>query len=176
MSVTLTNAEKQARYRERHLGVDGEKVRVGLNLNAATRAKMGRLGGPLTPWHTIDGAQLWSAVCGPHFPAPEAAAFAAALYAAESQLWRAAIDSQRSATMAAVFELAGVVASAELIASYLSAWEPHTFTDPDVPELLRHLRGRGIKVGVLSNTMWPREWHEDVFRRDGVLDLIDGAV
>ena len=43
MSVTLTNAEKQARYRERHLGVDGEKVRVGLNLNAATRAKMGRL-------------------------------------------------------------------------------------------------------------------------------------
>jgi putative hydrolase of the HAD superfamily len=78
--------------------------------------------------------------------------------------------------MAAVFELAGVVASAELIAGYLSAWEPYTFTDPDVPELLRHLRGRGIKVGVLSNTMWPREWHEDVFRRDGVLDLIDGAV
>jgi hypothetical protein len=29
MSVTLTNAEKQARYRERYLGVDGEKVRVG---------------------------------------------------------------------------------------------------------------------------------------------------
>ena len=35
--LTLTNAEKQARYRERHLGVDGEKVRVGLNLNADTR-------------------------------------------------------------------------------------------------------------------------------------------
>jgi adenylylsulfate kinase-like enzyme len=42
-SLTLTNAEKQARYRERHLGVDGEKVRVGLNLNAGTREKMGRL-------------------------------------------------------------------------------------------------------------------------------------
>jgi hypothetical protein len=28
---------------KRHLGVDGEKVCVGLNLNAATRAKMGRL-------------------------------------------------------------------------------------------------------------------------------------
>jgi hypothetical protein len=37
MSVTLTDAEQQARYRERHLGVDGEKVRVGLNLNAGTR-------------------------------------------------------------------------------------------------------------------------------------------
>jgi hypothetical protein len=39
MSVTLSNAEKQARHRERHLGVDGEKVRVGLNLNAATGPK-----------------------------------------------------------------------------------------------------------------------------------------
>jgi hypothetical protein len=46
MSATLTNAEKQARYGERHLGVDGEKVRVGLNLNASTRAKMGRLAAP----------------------------------------------------------------------------------------------------------------------------------
>jgi hypothetical protein len=27
--VTLTNAEKQARYRERHLGVDGEKLASG---------------------------------------------------------------------------------------------------------------------------------------------------
>jgi hypothetical protein len=39
MSVTMTNAEKQARYRERRLGVDAEKVRAALNLNAATRAK-----------------------------------------------------------------------------------------------------------------------------------------
>jgi hypothetical protein len=41
--MALSNTEKQARYRERHLGVDGEKARVGLILNATTRAKMGRL-------------------------------------------------------------------------------------------------------------------------------------
>ena len=35
---------------------------------------------------------------------------------------------------------------------------------------------RGIRVGVLSNTMWPRSAHERVFLRDQVLDLIDGAV
>jgi hypothetical protein len=29
MSVTLSNAEKQARYRERHLGIDDEKVASG---------------------------------------------------------------------------------------------------------------------------------------------------
>jgi hypothetical protein len=43
MSVTLANAEKQARYCERHLGADGEKVRVGFNLNARTSAKRDRL-------------------------------------------------------------------------------------------------------------------------------------
>ncbi len=41
--MALTNAEKQARYRERHLGVDGGKSRVGLILDATTRAKMDRL-------------------------------------------------------------------------------------------------------------------------------------
>ena len=29
---------------------------------------------------------------------------------------------------------------------------------------------------MLSNTLWTREHHEDVFASDGVLDLIDGAV
>jgi len=133
-------------------------------------------GGTLTPWHTVDVAELWAAVCALHFPADEAAALAVALHAAESQLWRTAEHAHRSATMDALFELAGVSATAEMLASYVLAWEPHTFTDPDVPSLLSDLRERGIKIGVLSNTMWPRQWHEDVFRRDGVLDLIDGAV
>ncbi len=31
-------------------------------------------------------------------------------------------------------------------------------------------------MGVLSNTLWPRTWHEECFRRDGVLDRLDGAV
>ena len=35
---------------------------------------------------------------------------------------------------------------------------------------------RALKVGVLSNTIWPRAWHERIFERDGVLDLLDGAV
>jgi predicted DNA-binding ribbon-helix-helix protein len=41
--MALSNTEKQARYRARHLGVDGEKARVGLILDAGIRAKMDRL-------------------------------------------------------------------------------------------------------------------------------------
>jgi putative hydrolase of the HAD superfamily len=133
-------------------------------------------GGTLTPWHNIDGAELWATACAPNFPAAQAAAHAAALHAAEEELWRRSRADLSSASMTALFELAGVTATEALLASYVTAWEPHTLTDPEVPALLAYLRGRGIKVGVLSNTLWPRSWHEDVFRRDGVLDLIDGAV
>lgn len=133
-------------------------------------------GGTLTPWHNIDVAELWSAICLAHFPAGEAPGIAVTLHAAEDALWRASRAENRSATMSALFELAGVAVTEAFLASYVDIWEPHTFTDPDVPELLDFLRRGNVKVGVLSNTMWPRTWHEEVFRRDGVLDLINGAV
>ena len=101
---------------------------------------------------------------------------AAAVRASETEHWRLCETSHRSATLDAVFARAGVTPSAGFLASYFSAWDPHTQTDPDVPPLLRELRRRGVKVGVLSNTMWPRAAHERIFGRDGVLELIDGAV
>jgi putative hydrolase of the HAD superfamily len=133
-------------------------------------------GGTLTPWHTVDHVALWRQVCSLHFAGEHAERLAAAIYTAERELWLAAERESRSATMDHVFERAGVVPTEEFLASYLRAWEPHTLIDPDAPELLGYLGARDIRVGVLSNTMWPRSWHEEVFRRDGVLDLIDGAV
>jgi hypothetical protein len=41
--MPLTNAERQHAYRERHLGVDGEKKRVQLFLSAHARAQLDRL-------------------------------------------------------------------------------------------------------------------------------------
>ena len=38
------------------------------------------------------------------------------------------------------------------------------------------LRADGLRVGVLSNTIWPRAWHVAIFERDGVYDLVDGDV
>jgi putative hydrolase of the HAD superfamily len=133
-------------------------------------------GGTLTPWHAVDHEALWHTVCAGHFPAGQAAEAAMAILAAEQELWLLCEREQRSSTIGQVFERAGITPTDELLASYARAWEPHTFTDPDAAELLAGLRERGIRVGVLSNTMWPRSWHEDVFRRDGVLGLIDGAV
>jgi putative hydrolase of the HAD superfamily len=133
-------------------------------------------GGTLTPWHTIDHEALWRDVCAPHFPETRAAAVAAAILAAEQEHWRLCETAHRSATLDHVFERAGITAHQGLLDSYFVAWEPHTYTDPEVAPLLRELRRRGIKIGVLSNTMWPRALHERVFLRDDVLGLIDGAV
>ena len=111
-----------------------------------------------------------------HLAGEQAAQAAAAIHAAERDLWELAGRDQSSSTLSAVFERAGIEPTDALLASYSTAWEPHTYIDPDVPPLLAYLRESGIKVGVLSNTFWPRSWHEEIFRRDGVLDLIDGAV
>jgi len=132
-------------------------------------------GGTLTPWHTVDHDTLWREVCGPHFPG-RADQMAVAIRTAEQSSWQASEESQRSATLTEIFELAGMTPTEAFLASYFEAWDPHTFTDPDAVPLLKQLRECGIKVGVLSNTMWPRSAHERVFRRDAVLDLIDGAV
>jgi putative hydrolase of the HAD superfamily len=50
--------------------------------------------------------------------------------------------------------------------SYLEFWRLHTYAHPDAAELPAALRNLGLRVGVLSNTMWPREHHEAVFARD----------
>jgi putative hydrolase of the HAD superfamily len=133
-------------------------------------------GGTLTPWHDVDQEALWRAVCSAHYPAERVAEIAAAAATAEEHLWQLGRQENRSATLDQVFTQAGVTPTEALLASYYEAWEPHTFTHPDAVIVLRQLRERGIKVGVLSNTMWPRARHELIFSRDSVLDLIDGAV
>ena len=111
-------------------------------------------GGTLTPWHTIDHEALWREVCAPHFPAGEAEVVAAALCAAEREMWVAADAKYTSGTLQQIMAQAGVEPTKALLASYFELWDPHTLTDPEAAPLLRELRRR----------------------RDGVLELIDAAV
>jgi putative hydrolase of the HAD superfamily len=126
-------------------------------------------GGTLTPWHTVDPRESWLAATGD-------SELAARLDAAEAAAWTRSRDQHSSTTLDSVLEAAGVDADDRFLADYHSWWEPHTLTDPDVPELFGWLRGQGIRIGILSNTIWPRERHEGIFARDEVLALIDGAV
>ena len=126
-------------------------------------------GGTLTPWHVINPADCWGTVVDD----PE---LARTLAAAEDSIWVRSRDEHRSATLDEVIRLAGTTLTEAQRRSYHDWWEDHTHTDPQVSDLFSALRERGLKVGVLSNTIWPRVEHERYFRRDNVLDLIDGAV
>ncbi|MCW2837371.1 MAG: family hydrolase [Marmoricola sp.] len=134
-------------------------------------------GGTLTRWHDIDfhaeSVALAHAVVASD-SAPEV--HVDHLQRANQVIWGRSRDHQQSSTLADLFAEAGLDHDPELLTHYREFWEPHTVTDVQVAPLFTLLRERGIKVGVLSNTIWPRAWHEDFFRRDGVLDLIDGDV
>jgi putative hydrolase of the HAD superfamily len=141
---------------------------------AAVEAVVFDWGGTLTPWHTVDFAEEAKALAEAAVEAgPEVHL---ALAAATQEVWSRSRDHHRSATLADIFEAAGLTHDEGMLTAYREFWEPHTHTDPDVLALFRGLHEDGLRVGVLSNTVWPRAWHEEFFRRDGVLDLIDGAV
>jgi putative hydrolase of the HAD superfamily len=101
---------------------------------------------------------------------------AAALRAAGDVVWGRSRDHHTSATLADIFSEAGLSHDESLLTAYREFWEPHTLTDEDVLPLFSRLKVDGLRIGVLSNTVWPRDWHEGYFRRDGVLEMIDGAV
>jgi putative hydrolase of the HAD superfamily len=137
-------------------------------------------GGTLTPWHTVDIRIGWrevAQVLEPH----RVEEVADRLLAAETALWERTRNEHTAATLDDVFAMAEMtVAEDELlheaVAPLFAFWEPHTYTDPEVVPLFTGLRERGIRIGVLSNTLWPRVEHDKIFARDGVLDLIDATV
>jgi putative hydrolase of the HAD superfamily len=136
-------------------------------------------GGTLTPWHTIDLREQWAAYTSV-YDLCRADELSGLLHVAEDAAWGRARDHQRSGTLEDLLREVGIEPSGprheQALRAYHEFWAPHTVIDPDVPPLLTALRALGLRIGVLSNTLWTRHHHEEVFRRDGVLDLIDGAV
>jgi len=140
-------------------------------------------GGTLTPWHTIDFVEQWRIYArhyADHHPSEQADVIAERILAAERRAWARLKGDGGSARITEVLEAAGVRTDhpghPAAQAAYEEFWEPHTYIDPDVPLLFAGLHERGLRVGVLSNTIWTREYHERIFARDGVLHLLDGAV
>lgn len=134
-------------------------------------------GGTLTPWHDIDLPALWHRVARRLDDNPERAGeLAAALHDADERAWHRARTEHKSSTLDEVFELAGAVRTDAALEALYLAYEPHTYADPLARGVLAELRRRHIRVGVLSNTLFPRAWHERIFERDGMLVLLDGAV
>ena len=146
-------------------------------------------GGTLTPWHTVDLPEQWRVFArevhgipvespdGSEADLEEAHRLADRILEAEDAAWKRGRAEHSSAALADILLDAGVDADHDrhhlALAAYRGFWEPHTITDPQVRPLWEGLHARGIKVGVLSNTIWTRDYHRGIFERNGVLDLLD---
>lgn len=106
------------------------------------------------------------------------------LVAVEAAFWTTTATHQRSATLAdllaaATAEVGLDVAEAlleEAAARHLDSWTPHVRHDPEAAPTLVALRARGLRIGLLSNTHWPRAFLERFLERDGLADLIDARL
>jgi putative hydrolase of the HAD superfamily len=158
---------------------------VGPTDGRGLRAVVFDWGGTLTPFHALDLEDLWAVAA--RILAPDRVRdLTAALLDAEREYWERVqseggmVSATLDELLALAFERTGVAIEAAVreraLEAHLEAWTPHTLTDPDAAPLLRGLRERGIRTGLLSNTHWPRHWHERILARDGVLDLIDVRV
>jgi putative hydrolase of the HAD superfamily len=134
-------------------------------------------GGTLTRWHDIDfHAESLALAAAVTTTGHDPEVSRAVLHEAGDAVWGRSRDHQQSATIADLFEEAGLDHDPALLTAYREFWEPHTYTDPDARPTFERLRAAGVRIGVLSNTIWPRAWHVEFFERDGVYDLIEGDV
>ncbi|MCY3656376.1 MAG: HAD family hydrolase [Chloroflexi bacterium] len=108
----------------------------------------------------------------------------ACLAATEDEFWQRTETHQRAGTLAGIVaeardrlgvEVPGEVLEAAALA-YLDAWEPHIEHDTQAPPTLEAMRSAGLRTAMLSNTHWPREYHERFLERDGLAHLLDARV
>ncbi len=145
-------------------------------------------GGTLSTFATaVSVESLWepaAAVLEPHTPHSHEE-IAACLAAVEKTFWqRTSSEHPYASTLdeliAEAHERLDVTAPAGVLEAaaraYLDAWEPHIEHDEDATETLTALRDRGIRTGMLSNTHWPRDYHERFLARDGLIDLLDARL
>jgi putative hydrolase of the HAD superfamily len=140
-------------------------------------------GGTLSMWADVDLLDMWQ-LAARHLDPRHEEALTAALIEAEAESWRRTTSSQESTRLgellAAASDALGLDVAAAVLEEaaqhHLDAWTPHIRHDPDAVPTLTALRDRGLRIGLLSNTHWPRAFHEHFLERDGLAALIDARV
>lgn len=147
------------------------------------RAVLFDWGGTLTRFHNVDMIDAW--LVAAKVLAPDRVdEVGRALLLAEQEVWARTTTTLRSATTAEVLRSAAQavglpvdeVLHDQAIEAYLDHWAPSTLPREDAHDTLRALRERGLRLGLLSNTHWPRRHHEHWLERDGLTELFDARV
>jgi putative hydrolase of the HAD superfamily len=147
------------------------------------RAVLFDWGGTLTSFHSVDLIDAWRVAA--EVLAPDRVdEVANALLTAEAEVWERTTTTMRSARIDEVLLEASRAVDLPVeetvhhlaTAAYFDHWTPTTAARDDAQRTLSALKQRGLVTGLLSNTHWPRQQHEQWLRRDGIDDLLDARV
>jgi len=141
-------------------------------------------GGTLSHWIAQERVPEFWRIAAQHLDATAADTLADRLLEAESVVWAEVRGAQRSGRideiMRAALALHELEVADELFAGatsvYLDAWERELRHKADALPTLAALKSLGLKTALLSNTHWPREFHETLLRRDGLTEFIDARL
>ena len=140
-------------------------------------------GGTLSVLASIDLEDMWRAAARHLAPEREDEVLAV-LESVEARSWDRVRTDQMATTVGRLLSEAGDELGLDVTAAvleeaeshHLDAWTPHITHDPDAALTLAGLRQRGLRTGLLSNTHWPRHFHEHFMERDGLAGLIDARL
>jgi FMN hydrolase / 5-amino-6-(5-phospho-D-ribitylamino)uracil phosphatase len=138
-------------------------------------------GGTLSTHGDWDLLAMWRAaaeVLAPDDPEP----VAQQLLKAELRWWSERVSNGDGTGSGTTDDIVRSVAAqthlpvADAVVAYHGAWERAVGHDPWARPVLRELKDRGLKTGLLSNTHWPRALHERWLHEAGLLELLDARV
>lgn len=140
-------------------------------------------GGTLSEFASLELLDVWRAAAR-HLAPDREQEVTVHLLAVEERFWARTTATQRSGTLSDLLAEASAdlgldVAEAvleEAALHHLDSWTPHIVHDPEAAPVLTALRDRGLAIGLLSNTHWPRAFHEHFLERDGLAELIDARL
>lgn len=142
-------------------------------------------GGTLSEFVSVEMIDVWTLAAQHLAPTPERREeVTKRLVEVEERFWARTTGSCVSGTLAELIaeaseELGLDVAEAvleEAALGHLDAWTPHIRHYADARPTLRALKDLGLRIGLLSNTHWPRAFHEHFLERDGLASLIDARL
>lgn len=140
-------------------------------------------GGTLAIPTSADLADLWRHAA--HVLDPEREDdLTATLARVEAGAWRRVAEDQMSFTLDRILDEAcratgldvRTAVRSQAAAAHLDSWTPHVRHVPDALPVLQALQDGGYRCGLLSNTHWPRRFHEHFLERDGLAPYLDATV
>jgi putative hydrolase of the HAD superfamily len=137
-------------------------------------------GGTLSTYAQIELEDMWD-LAARHFSADRADEVRRKLADVEASTFARTQTDCVSATLRQILETASAELDLDVTEAvleeagthYLDSWTPHIVHEPDAVPTLEALKAAGVRTGLLSNTHWPRAFHERFLERDGLAELLD---